>query len=70
MDYKAQLSQPSNSLLNNVEQSLSLSPYWLEGHMLAAQAAAKLGYSEVADGIAEELRLFSSPSKPRQFAFF
>ena len=26
--------------------------------MLAAQAAAKLGYSEVADGIAEELRLF------------
>lgn len=58
MDYKAQLSQPSNSLLNNVEQSLSLSPYWLEGHMLAAQAAAKLGYSEVANGIAEELRLF------------
>ncbi|MGG4610583.1 type VI secretion system protein TssA [Providencia sp. Me31A] len=58
MDYKAQLTQPSNSLLNNIEQSLSLSPYWLEGHMLAAQTAAKLGYSEVADGITEELRIF------------
>lgn len=58
MDYKAQLTQASITLLNNIEQSLSLSPYWLEGHMLAAQVAAKLGYGEVESGIIEELRIF------------
>ena len=50
MDYKTQLTQASITLLNNIEQSLSLSPYWLEGHML--------GYGEVESGIIEELRIF------------
>lgn len=57
-DYKNQLVQPSIELLNNIEQSLTLAPYWLEGHMLAAQVAAKLDYPRVASAIAQELQLF------------
>ncbi|PQQ35867.1 type VI secretion system protein TssA, partial [Photorhabdus luminescens] len=40
------------------EQSLTLAPYWLDGHAIAAQAAEKLGYRPVADAIRDELRAF------------
>lgn len=58
MDYKNQLTAPSISLINNIEQSLTLSPYWLEGHMLVAQATDKLGYPKVKIAIIEELQSF------------
>ena len=58
IDYKNQMVQPSITLLNNIEQSLTLSPYWLEGHMLAGQVAEKLGYGLVGEAIAQELQLF------------
>ncbi|QPN88039.1 type VI secretion system protein TssA [Proteus vulgaris] len=57
-DYKAQLSQPSISLLNDIEQSLTLAPYWLDGHFLAAQTAQLLGLIDVSSAIAQELSLF------------
>lgn len=58
MDYKNQLSEPSLTLINNIEQSLTLSPYWLEGHMLVAQASDKLGYLKVKMAIVDELQNF------------
>ncbi|MEX9585445.1 type VI secretion system protein TssA [Proteus vulgaris] len=57
-DYKAQLSHPSISLLNDIEQSLMLAPYWLDGHFMAAQAAQRLGLIDVSSAIAQELSLF------------
>ncbi|EKT60188.1 type VI secretion system protein TssA [Providencia sneebia] len=58
LDYKNQMSQPSIELLNNIEQSLTLSPYWLEGHMLAGKVSAALGYTQVSLAITQELQLF------------
>lgn len=58
IDYKSQINQSSIELLTNIEQSLTLSPYWLEGHMLAAQVAAKLNYPLVELAIAQELQHF------------
>jgi type VI secretion system protein VasJ len=41
-----------------VEQSLTLAPYWLDGHALSARIAVKLGYVAVAQAIQEELTVF------------
>ncbi|MEQ5347918.1 type VI secretion system protein TssA [Proteus sp. WDL240414] len=57
-DYKAQLAQPTLTLLNQIEQSLTLAPYWLDGHYIAAQAAQSLGLTHIASAIAQELSLF------------
>lgn len=57
-DYKAQLMQPTLTLLNEIEQSLTLAPYWLDGHYLAAQAAQSLGLTSISSAIAQELSLF------------
>lgn len=57
-DYKAQLTQPTLTLLNQIEQSLTLAPYWLDGHYIAAQAAQSLGLTHIASAIAQELSLF------------
>lgn len=57
-DYKAQLAQPTLTLLNQIEQSLTLAPYWLDGHNIAAQAAQSLGLTHISSAIAQELSLF------------
>ncbi|MCA6220797.1 type VI secretion system protein TssA [Photorhabdus antumapuensis] len=57
-DYLTKLPAADKSLLQQIEQSLTLAPYWLDGHALAAQAAGKLGYTAVADAIRDELRAF------------
>lgn len=57
-DYKAQLAQPTLTLLNQIEQSLTLAPYWLDGHYIAAQAAQSLGLTHISSAIAQELSLF------------
>ncbi|MCW7550718.1 type VI secretion system protein TssA, partial [Photorhabdus sp. APURE] len=55
-EYLAKLPAADKSLLQQIEQSLTLAPYWLDGHAIAAQAAEKLGYRAVADAIRDELR--------------
>lgn len=49
--YRKQLTQADPVLLADIEQSLSLAPYWLDGHYLAAQAAQQLGLDAVAQAI-------------------
>ncbi|MBW5407219.1 type VI secretion system protein TssA [Morganella morganii] len=49
--YRKQLTQADPVLLADIEQSLSLAPYWLDGHYLAAQAAQQLGLDTVAQAI-------------------
>lgn len=57
-DYRTQLAQPSLLLLNDIEQSLTLAPYWLDGHFLAAKTAQLLGFEPLSQAIAETLALF------------
>lgn len=58
-EYRSQLSKaPSLALLKRIEQSLSLSPFWLEGHHLSAQLAIALGQPQWAQAIRDEVRAF------------
>ncbi|VXC73599.1 Membrane protein [Enterobacterales bacterium 8AC] len=57
-DYLARMSNADLSLWQQVEQSLTLAPYWLDGHTLSAQIASKLGYDAVAQAIRDELSAF------------
>ncbi|WP_445495997.1 type VI secretion system protein TssA [Photorhabdus sp. SF281] len=57
-DYLAKLPTADNALLRQIEQSLTLAPYWLDGHAIAAQAAEKLGYTAVTGAIRDELKAF------------
>lgn len=55
-DYRQGLATPTVELWQQIEQSLTLSPFWLEGHWLSAHAAQSLGYPTIAYAIAQELR--------------
>lgn len=55
-DYRQGLATPTVELWQQIEQSLTLSPFWLEGHWLSAHAAQSLGYPTIAHAIAQELR--------------
>ncbi|MCV9878092.1 type VI secretion system protein TssA [Brenneria izbisi] len=57
-EYHSALGQADLSLWQRIEQSLTLAPYWFDGHMLSATVAARLGYALVANAIAEELAAF------------
>lgn len=57
-EYRAGLAQPDAALWGRIEQSLTLAPYWFEGHMFSAMAAGRLGHGAVADAIKEELGAF------------
>ncbi|MGL6296368.1 MAG: type VI secretion system protein TssA [Plesiomonas sp.] len=57
-EYQTALSQADQTLWEQIEQSLTLSPYWFDGHHLSAQVAVKLGYGAVAIAMAEELAAF------------
>ncbi|GHK35208.1 hypothetical protein ECZU06_23330 [Escherichia coli] len=46
------------ALWQQVEKSLLLAPYWLDGHYLSAQTALRLGYKQVADAIRDEVTGF------------
>lgn len=46
---------PDLALWQRIEQSLTLAPYWFEGHQLSAEVAQKLGFAAVAQAIAQEL---------------
>lgn len=57
-DYQARLASADMALWQQVEQSLLLAPYWLDGHYLSAQAALRLGYPAVAEAIRDEVTGF------------
>ncbi|HHA1936148.1 TPA: type VI secretion system protein TssA [Enterobacter ludwigii] len=57
-EYESSLTRADLSLWGQIEQSLTLSPYWFDGHWLSAQAAIQLGYADVAEAIAAELQAF------------
>ena len=57
-EYAAAIASPSLALWEQVEQSLTLAPYWFEGHRLSAKIALALGYNRVAEAIREELQSF------------
>ncbi|MDD1780512.1 type VI secretion system protein TssA [Enterovibrio sp. ZSDZ35] len=47
-----------HSLWRKVEQSLTVSPYWIDGHYLSYRIAMKLGLSDAANAIASEVKSF------------
>lgn len=57
-DYQGRLTSADMMLWQQVEKSLLLAPYWLDGHYLSAQTALRLGYKQVADAIRDEVTLF------------
>ncbi|EAA2727754.1 type VI secretion system protein TssA [Salmonella enterica] len=57
-DYQARLTRADMTLWQQVEQSLLLAPYWLDGHHLSAQIAQQLGHDAVAQAIRDEARHF------------
>ncbi|TBM17943.1 type VI secretion system protein TssA [Hafnia alvei] len=57
-DYQARLTGANMVLWNQVEKSILLAPYWLDGHYLSAQTALRLGYKQVAEAIRDELSCF------------
>jgi len=59
-EYLEMLSKPTPELLDRIEQSVAASPFWVSGNYLASQAAYALSRNEVAQGILEETRKFTS----------
>lgn len=57
-DYQARLARAEMTLWQQVEQSLLLAPYWLDGHYLSAQIAQQLGHADVAQAVRDEVRRF------------
>ena len=57
-DYQARLAGADMKLWQQVEKSLLLAPYWLDGHYLSAQTAQRLGYRDVAEAIRDEVCRF------------
>ncbi|MGD8172751.1 type VI secretion system protein TssA [Vibrio sp. TRT 21S02] len=57
-DYQDKLRQPDLVLWRQVEQSLTMAPYWFEGHLMSYQIAKSLGKQEWCESIASETRLF------------
>ena len=57
-DYQARLARADMTLWQQVEQSLLLAPYWLDGHHLSAQIAQQLGHDDVAQAVRDEVRRF------------
>lgn len=57
-DYRQGLAHPSTTLWQQIEESLLLSPFWLEGHWYSAQMAQSLGHLAIAKAISQELKAF------------
>lgn len=57
-DYQTRLNNADLALWQQVEKSLLLAPYWLDGHYLSAQTAQHLGYTSAAEAIREEVARF------------
>lgn len=57
-EYQTRLASADLALWEQVENSLLLAPYWIDGHYLSAQIALQLGYCKVADAIRDEVIRF------------
>lgn len=57
-DYQTQSGSADLALWQQVEKSVALAPYWLDGHYLSAQIALRLGYTAVAEAIRDEATRF------------
>ncbi|WP_249977524.1 type VI secretion system protein TssA [Vreelandella olivaria] len=58
-DYREALARGGdNELWQRIENSLALSPYWLEGHRLSAGLAKQLGHPRCAEAIRDETLRF------------
>ena len=57
-DYQTRLNNADLALWQQVEKSLLLAPYWLDGHYLSAQTAQRLGYTSAAEAIRDEVTRF------------
>ncbi|MEP5980492.1 MAG: type VI secretion system protein TssA, partial [Marinobacter alexandrii] len=49
---------PDADLWQRIEQSLSVSPFWLDGHWFSARTASALGYEACAQAIREDVKAF------------
>ncbi|MFO8140642.1 MAG: type VI secretion system protein TssA [Marinobacter sp.] len=59
VEYKEALEKaPDSDLWQRIEQSLSVSPFWLDGHWLSARVAQALGNNDCAEAIREALKAF------------
>lgn len=50
--------QPDQALWQRIEQSLSVSPFWLEGHWLSAQVAQALDLDDCAEAVRSAVKRF------------
>ncbi|WP_283131934.1 type VI secretion system protein TssA [Enterovibrio norvegicus] len=58
-EYEEQLTRGvDHALWRKVEQSVTVAPYWIDGHFLSYRIALKLGNAEWAEVIASETRAF------------
>lgn len=57
-DYLARIATADLALWWQVEQSLTLAPFWLDGHALSARIASRLGFDAVTETIRDELTAF------------
>lgn len=57
-DYQTRLPSVTHEFWEQVEKSLLLAPYWFDGHYLSACIASRLGFSDTAEAIRDELNLF------------
>ena len=57
-EYRSAMSSPTQELWRRVEQSLILSPYWLDGHQLSTELAQRLGFTAVSQAIMQEFGNF------------
>lgn len=57
-DYQTRLNNADLALWQQVEKSLLLAPYWLDGHYLSAQIAQCMGYTSAAEAIRDEVARF------------
>ncbi|WP_392565257.1 type VI secretion system protein TssA [Utexia brackfieldae] len=56
--YMRELNQPTVELWQKIENTLTYSPYWFDGHFMSAQIAQKLGYPHIAKLIKHALGYF------------
>ncbi|MZI93098.1 type VI secretion system protein TssA [Vibrio sp. CAIM 722] len=57
-DYQDQMRHPDLALWRKVEQSLTMAPYWFDGHLMSYQIAESLGKKEWCQAIIEETEQF------------
>ncbi|MDN6020455.1 MAG: type VI secretion system protein TssA, partial [Enterobacterales bacterium] len=55
-DYRTALVKAGLPLWQQIETSITLAPYWFDGHFLSAQIARQLGYSAVAESIRQSVQ--------------